>query len=79
MNYRYFVIQETYMAEDMARTAYGIAAAVEEDGCLVILQSFSDVCCESGMLEELARLCNELDLDCDQLSDVVEDFIAELA
>lgn len=77
MKYRYFVIQETYMAEEMTRTAYGIAAAVEQDECLVVLQSFSDVCAESEGLEKLARLCNDLDLDCIHFQDVVEDFIAE--
>lgn len=76
MKYRYLLIQETYIADEFSRIGYGIAAAVEQDGCLVLLQSFSDVCADSAELEELVRLCNELELDCVHLADVVEDFLA---
>lgn len=76
MKYRYYVIKETYMAEEMSRTAYGVAVGVEQDGCLFTLESFSDVCSEREGLDELVGMCNSLELDCDHLRDVLEDFAA---
>ena len=56
------------------RTCYGIAAVTINDGIEIILQSFVDLSPDRGAVEELVRLCNELELSLCHLPDVVEDF-----
>ncbi len=56
------------------RTCYGIAAITVNDGVEVILQSFVDLSSDRSAVEELVRLCNELELSLCHLPDVIEDF-----
>lgn len=58
------------------RICFGIAAVMDYDGCMVILQAYSDLCTDRSSAERLAALCNELQISLCHLPDVVDDFIA---
>lgn len=75
MNYHYVVVREDYLDDAHSRTAYGIAAVEECDGCPAVMQSVSDVCADFAPVQELVQCCNELQLDLIHLYDVVEDFL----
>lgn len=76
MNCHYLVVRETYMDDVSPRTAYGIAAVKEYDGCTAVMQSIPDVCPEFAPVQQLVQYCNALHLDLIQLHDIVEDFHA---
>ena len=78
MNYRYLPIRETYTDGEQTRTGYGIAAVLEHDGCTIITESFMDLCPDRVPVERLVNLCNVLKLDVLHLSEVVDDFLADL-
>ena len=78
MNCHYVVAREEYVDEVNTRTAYGIAAVKEYDGCPIVLQTISDVCSTRAPVTRLARHCNELGLELIHLRDVVEDLLVIL-
>ena len=78
MNCHYIVVREDYMDEKNPRTAYGIAAVVEYDGCTVVMESISDVCSEFAPIHQLVQYCDTLQLELIHLRDVVEDFCTKM-
>jgi len=78
MNNRYLMIRETYTDGGQTRTGYGIAVVSEYDGCTMVTESFMDLCPDMAPVKRLVKLCNELKLDAMHLSEVVDDFLADL-
>lgn len=78
MNVTYGVTEEIYSLGISSRTSYGIAAYAdsEENGIATIVASVHDVTTDKQALDELASLCNRLELSTIHLLDVVEDFLA---
>ncbi len=78
MNVTYGVTEEIYSLGISSRTSYGIAAYAdsEENGTATIVASVHDVTADKQSLDELASLCNRLELSTIHLLDVVEDFLA---
>ena len=78
MNITYGVTEEIYSLGHSFRTSYGIAAYADsaEDGTATIVASVHDVTADKQSLDELASLCNRLELSTIHLNDVVEDFLA---
>lgn len=77
MHCHYLVVRETYMDDNYARTAYGIAAVVTYDGCTAVMQSISDIYPELAPVKDLVQCCNALDLEVIHLHEIVEDFFGE--
>lgn len=77
MNVTYGVTEEIYSLGISSRTSYGIAAYAdsEENGTATIVASVHDVTADKQSLDELASLCNRLELSTIHLLDVVEDFL----
>ena len=78
MNCHYIVVRENYLDDSNPRTAYGIAAVAEYDGCTAVIQSISDVCSEFAPVQQLVQCCNALQLELIHLRDVVEDFCVKM-
>lgn len=78
MNVTYGVTEEIYSLGISSRTSYGIAAYAdsEENSTATIVASVHDVTADKQSLDELASLCNRLELSTIHLLDVVEDFLA---
>ena len=78
INVTYGVTEEIYSLGISSRTSYGIAAYAdsEENGTATIVASVHDVTADKQSLDELASLCNRLELSTIHLLDVVEDFLA---
>jgi len=74
----YIIIQQEYGEEALRKTDYGIAAVTEEDGCVVVLQSFTAVTSDKPRIRKLVHLCNELELDIIHLEEVIDDFLTGL-
>ncbi|MBQ3126685.1 MAG: hypothetical protein IJC15_06400 [Clostridia bacterium] len=79
MNCHYVVVREDYIDEVNARTAYGIAAVKEYDGCPVVMQTISDVYATRTPVMRLVRYCNEMGLELIHLRDVVDDLLVMLS
>lgn len=71
----YIVITEIYHHKSMGRIGYGIAAAEEEDGVLVILESYSDISPDYNRVKAFADMCNIGELSRRHFRDAVEDFL----
>lgn len=76
MEYSYCVVKSTYTVGEKKYTTYGIARISEEDGAIIPLETYSDLCADRAKALQLAALCNELKLDKKHLPDVIDDFIA---
>lgn len=74
MQYQYLITSITY---DDIHT-YGIAAAVNYDGCFVVIESYIDLSTDKDSIEHLVELCNNLHLDVLHLRDIVDDFLTDL-
>lgn len=74
----YQVVKTTYPNNKKYPEEYGIVATAEEYGSTVVLSSVYRVCANFEEITRLADLCNRLELDPIHLTDVVEDFLAEL-
>jgi len=76
MNYRYLLICENYIDDDIIFVSYGIAVSVCYDGCTVILETFNNLCEKYDTVKQLVDLCNKEHLDIVHLPDVINDFMA---
>ena len=72
---KYGIIEETYHCFEKTRTSYGIAAYDVDD--ITVVASAHDVSVDVNEIMTLANKCNELQLSCDHLCDIVNDFLAE--
>ena len=74
------VTEEVYALGPARRVSYGIAAYADSDadGTASILSSVRDISSDRASVEELAGLCNRLELDVIHLADVVEDFFGQV-
>ena len=75
---KYVIVSSTYFSEDKSRTAFGIAAAVENDGYLTVIEEYSDLTNQRELAEILVDVCNKSELDPIHLKGVVEDFIVSV-
>lgn len=71
----YITVQQEYGEGALKKTDYGIAAVTEEDGCVVVIQSFTAVTSDKLRIRKLVQLCNELELDIIHLEEVIDDFL----
>lgn len=71
MKYRYFTICTSY--GDM--NTYGIAVAVDNDGCFILVETFADISLDKESLERLVNMCNGLQLDPVHLRGIIDDFL----
>ena len=78
MECTYILIRNTYEMEKNTRNSFGIAVVEEENDVAIVLESFSDLSSDVTKVEQLVRICNELGLDPIHLSEVVQDFLAEV-
>jgi hypothetical protein len=62
----------------ITRAGYGIAAAENQDGIPVILESYHDLSPTKELIEDLVLRCNNLDLDPIHLSDVVNNYLSSI-
>lgn len=74
MEYRY-LMTSFYYADIHS---YGIAAAVNYDGCFAIIEAYTDLSTDKASVEHLVDLCNDLRLDVLHLMDIVDDFLTGL-
>lgn len=80
MKISYGVTEEVYVIGFQSRVSYGIAAYADSDaeGTASILSSVRDISSDRASIEELAGLCNRLELDVIHLIDAVEDFLGQI-
>jgi len=78
MECQYCVVKTTYMTDKSSRESYGIAAVVNENDSLTVLETISDLCSDHVIITRFVQLCNELKLDPIHLRDVADDFLADL-
>lgn len=75
MKYRYVIVSSTYYDEDKSRTAFGIAAIIQNDEYLIVVEEYSDLSDRIELVKNLVDVCNESELDPIHLRGVVEDFM----
>ena len=76
MTIKYKIVKEVHMTDEYTGISYGIAVydstAEVESG---LLKYIGDVSCDKEEVEELVRMCNQLELSDVHIYDVVEDFL----
>ena len=75
MKYKYVIVSSTYYDEDKFRTAFGIAAIIQNDEYLTVVEEYSDLSDRIELVKNLVNVCNESELDPIHLKGVVEDFM----
>ena len=79
MGCKYIIVSSTYYNADKCRTAFGIAAIIEGDEYLTVVEEYSDLTDQRELIKQLVDKCNESELELIHLKGVVEDFmISEL-
>ena len=73
----YGISEEIYSSDKEKRKAYGIVAYAnfDKEKLAVIVDSVRDISSDKKQIEELVRLCNELELSLLHFHDVVTDFL----
>jgi len=74
---QYILIESSFRANGVSHTAYGIARADFSDGIPVILEAIPDLSADKDRVQQLVKLCTELQLSPMHLGDVVDDFLGE--
>ena len=75
MKYKYVIVSSTYYDEDKSRTSFGIAAIIQNDEYLTVVEEYSDLSDRIELVKNLVNVCNESELDPIHLKGVVEDFM----
>ncbi len=73
MKYYYALVDSTLKN----RRSFGIAAVVDDEDCMNILESYIDLSSNRTAVDELVKLCNELELELVHLPDVISDFLTD--
>ena len=71
MNYKYTTLSVMF---DNVST-YGIGVTVSYDDCIIVTDSYIDVSKNKYLIDNLVKLCNDLQLDPIHLDDVIDDFL----
>ncbi len=73
----YILTETSCTVNGVMSTTYGIALAEIQDGQAVIIESVPDLSADRERVHKFADMCTKLNLSPEQLSDVVDDFLAE--
>lgn len=74
--YSYVTVKQQIGNGCLARTCYGVAAVVNYDGCIHLMQCYNDVSDDIDSLSQFVDLCNELHVELAHFEDVIEDFMS---
>lgn len=74
--FSYVTVKQQIGEGSEARTCYGIAAAVANDGCVQLMKSYDDLSDDIEPIRQFVEACNELHVEIVHFADVVEDFLA---
>ena len=74
MDYKYVLVESSYLFYNMERRFYGIAVVDSNDG-ITILEYIADITSDCDLLKTIVDQCNALKICMEHLVDVVEDFL----
>lgn len=74
MDYKYVLVESSYLFYNIERRFYGIAVVDSNDG-ITILEYIADITSDCDLLKAIVDQCNALKICMEHLADVVEDFL----
>ncbi|MBQ7346483.1 MAG: hypothetical protein IJW55_00845 [Clostridia bacterium] len=75
MKTSYATVRSEYAQNGSTYVTYGIALTEEENGFITILETIPNLCANQVKVQQLADLCNTLELSPIHLHEVIQDFL----